>query len=104
MAPLVGIAPHLRAVRAPHVALQLMDPRRLRPPHDVKCDGLMSVAAEATDFAIEVACIERVTERGRGLRRPFEGKHALGSCLAGELVGFLARLRRTLRRHSTEVP
>jgi hypothetical protein len=54
MAPLVRIATHVRAVLATHVALQLMDRRRLWPPHDVEGDGLMRVATEASDFKIEV--------------------------------------------------
>ena len=49
MAALVGIAPHQRAVLAPHVPLQLVDRRRLGPPHDVEGDALMGVAAEAAD-------------------------------------------------------
>ena len=47
MAALERIAANLRTVPASHVALQLVDRRGLRPPHDVKRDGLMRVAAEA---------------------------------------------------------
>ena len=52
MAALVGIAPDLRAVLAAHVAFQFMDRRCLRSPHDVEGDGLMRVAAKASDFEI----------------------------------------------------
>jgi hypothetical protein len=51
MAPLVRI-----------VSLQLMDRRRLRAPHDIERHRLVGVAAEATDFEIEVARVERVTQ------------------------------------------
>jgi hypothetical protein len=56
MALLVGIAAHLRAVLAAHVALQLMDRRALRSPPDVQRDGLIGVAA--MDFQIAVPSIE----------------------------------------------
>jgi hypothetical protein len=40
-----------------------MDRRRLRAPNDVQDDGLVSVAAQATDLKIGVARIERIAER-----------------------------------------
>src|SRR5262245_17322288 len=92
MASLVRIPAHLRAVAAAHVAFELMDRRRLRSAHDVERNGLVGVAAEAPDLQIAVTGIERVTERRRGLRGAFEAKHALIPGLAGEPVGFLARL------------
>ena len=100
MAPLVRIAGHLRAVLASHVALQLMDRRCLRAAHDVERDRLMRVTAETADLEIDVAGIERVTERRRGLRRPLKGEHALIPGVAGELVGFPARLSRALGRYA----
>ena len=57
MAPLVGIAAHLRAVAVEHVAFQLMDRRRLRSPQ-----RLMVVTVEAADFEIAVTGVERVAE------------------------------------------
>src|SRR6516162_7580921 len=86
MAALVWIAPHLRAVLASHVALQLMDRRCLRAAHDAERDRLMRVTAETADLNIEVTRVERVTQARRGLGRPLEGEHALGPCLAGEIV------------------
>jgi hypothetical protein len=65
MAPLVRIAPHLRAVLPPHITFQLVDRRCLRAPHDIERDSLVRVAAEAPDFEIGVPRIERVTERRR---------------------------------------
>src|SRR5215831_2027832 len=100
MAALVRISAHFRAVLAPHVAFQLMDWRRLGPPHDVEGDGLMGIAAEAADFEIGVARVDRVAERWRRLRRTFEGEHALRPRLAGEPVGFPTRLGGPLGRHS----
>ena len=98
MAPLVGIAPDLRAVLAPHVAFQFMDRRRLRSPHDVERDGLMRVAAKAFHFEIAEPGVDRVAQRGRWLRRTLKAKHALVPRLDGEPVGFLARFRRPLCR------
>src|SRR5271166_2357289 len=100
VAALVRIAANLRAVLAPHVALQLVDRRCLRSPHDVEGNGLVRVAAKATDLKIEVARIEGVTQRWRRLSRALEGEHALIPCFAGELVGFPARLSRALGRYS----
>jgi hypothetical protein len=40
-----------------------MDGRGLRPSHDVERHGLMRVAAEASDFEIEVTSIEGIAER-----------------------------------------
>ena len=97
MAALVRIAAHLGAVLATHISLQLVDWRRLRPPHDVERDGLMSVAAETANFEIRITRIERVTERRRGLRRSRPG-------VAGELVGFPARLSRYADGGGSSVP
>ena len=60
----------------------------------------MGVAAETADLEIDVAGIERVTERGRRLRRAAIAEHALGPGVAGELVGFPARLSRALGRYA----
>jgi len=69
MAALVRIAANLRTVPAPHVALQFMDRRGLRSPHDVEGDNLMGVAAEAADFEIAVSRIECVAQpRGIAVR------------------------------------
>jgi hypothetical protein len=62
MAPLERIAAHLRAVLAAHVALKLMDRRRLRAPNDVQGDRLVGIAAEAPDFKIKAARVERITQ------------------------------------------
>src|SRR6516225_2225822 len=102
MAALVRIAADLGAVLTPHVALQLMDRRRLRPPHDVERHRLMRVTAETADLEIDVAGIERVTERRRGLRRPLKGEHALIPGVAGELVGVPARLSRYADRSAVK--
>jgi hypothetical protein len=64
------VAPHLRAVLAAHVALQLMNRRALRSPHDVERDGLVRVAAEASDFETAVARIDRAAQRRRWLGWP----------------------------------
>ena len=62
MAALVGIASNLRPILAAHVPFQFMDRRGFRSPHDVQGDGLMRVAAEASDFEIAVSRIERVND------------------------------------------
>src|SRR5262249_35727388 len=61
MAALIWIAAHFRAILTPHTALQLMDRRRLRSPHDVESDGLMRVTTEAANLKVGVPRIERVT-------------------------------------------
>jgi len=70
----------------------------LRAAHDVSGNGLVGVAAKATDFEIAVSGIERVAERGRWLRRSLKAQHAFIPCLTGKPVGFLACLRRPLSR------
>ena len=86
------------------LALQFMDGRRLRAPHDVKRDGLVGVAPEATNLQIAVSRIERVAQRWRRLRRPLKAEHALVPRLAREPVGFLARFGRTLCRRPDRRP
>jgi hypothetical protein len=98
MAALERIAPHLGAVLASHVAFQLMDRRRLRPPDVIQRDSLMRVAAEAFDFEIEITGVERVPQCRRGLGRSLKAEHALVPGYAGEPVGSLACFRRPLCR------
>ena len=69
-----------------------MDRRCLRSPHDVEGNGLVGVAAQATDFEIEITGVDRVTQRGRWLCRSLKTEHALVPRLDGEPIGFLARL------------
>ena len=61
----------------PHVAFQFVGRRGLRSSHDVQRHGLVRVATEASDFDIEIARIERVTERRRWLRGTAIAEHAL---------------------------
>jgi hypothetical protein len=77
MAALVGIAAHLGAVLAPHVAFEFMDRGCLRSPHDVEGDGLVRVAAEALHFEVDEPRIARIAQRRRWLRRPLKAEHAL---------------------------
>ena len=70
MAALVQIAANFRAIFAAHVAFQLMDRRRLRPPHDIERDRLMRIEAEALHFEIEVTGVERIAERRDGCAGP----------------------------------
>ena len=98
MASLVSVAPDFGTLAAAHVALQLMNGRRLRSPHDVERDGLMRVAAKAFHFEIAEPGIERIAERGRWLRRSLKAEHALVPRLDGEPVGLLACFRRPLCR------
>jgi hypothetical protein len=86
MAPLERIAPNLRAVLAPHVPLQFVDGRHLRPAHDIQRHRLVRVAAEAADLEIEVSGIESIAQSGRWLGRSLETEHAL---VLGETVGFM---------------
>jgi len=96
VAALIGEAAEPRAVLAAHVALELVDRRRLRPSHDVECDGLMGLAAQTADLQKAVAGVQHIAERRRWLRRAAEAQHALVPSLTGELVGFLPRRGRAL--------
>jgi hypothetical protein len=84
MAPLVRIAPNLRAVLAAHVTFQFVDGRRLRPAHDVQCHCLVRVAAEAADLKVEISGVQGIAEARRGLSRSFETQHALNGQLPSE--------------------
>ena len=98
VAALVRIATNLRAVLAPHVAFESMDRRCLRSPHDVEGNGLMRVTAKTFHFEIAEPGVDRVTQRGRWLRRTLKAEHALVPRLDGEPIGFLARFGRPLCR------
>jgi hypothetical protein len=89
-AALVGIPAQLRIVSAAHVALELVDRRGLRPPHDVERYGLTCLAAVAMYFQKAIAGIERVAECRRRLFRPAQSQHALIPSIADQLVGFLS--------------
>jgi len=90
VAALERITLKVGAPTAPHIALQLVDRRRLSPAHDVE----RGVAAQAFDFEVQVAGIERVAQRRGGLGRPLEGHHVLIPRLTGELIGLPACLYR----------
>ena len=64
----------------------------------------MRVAAEAANFEIAVAGIERVAECRRWLRGAMQSKHALVPGLASELVRFLAGRRARCSEARTELP
>ena len=100
MAAFVRSSLKLRTVLAPHVALQLMDRRRLRSPNDSQSYRLVGVAPEAFHLQINITCVERVTE-GRGwLGRSPVSKHALVPGDAGETVGFFSGICGPLGRSS----
>lgn len=86
------------AALAPHVALQLVDRRRLRSPHNIERDGLVGVAAKAFYFEVSVPGVEGISESWRWLSWPLESKHPLVPGFTGKPVGHLARLRRPLGR------
>ena len=65
MATLVRVATNCRTVLASHASFKLMDRSRLRPAHDVQCDGLVSVAAEEPDLEIALAGLERIAQNVR---------------------------------------
>src|ERR1700680_2576670 len=98
MAALVGIAPHLRTVAAPHISLKLMDRRRLWAPHNVQRDCLMGIAAETPDLEISVARVKSIAQCWRGLGRALVTEHPIVPSFAGEFVRFFASFLRTLRR------
>jgi hypothetical protein len=98
------IAADLRAILASHVALELVDRRRLRPADDIEGNRLMGVAAEALDLEIAIASIQRITKSWRGLGRLLEGEHAHVPSLARELVRVAARMDGLLRGRSNRAP
>jgi hypothetical protein len=75
-----------------------VDGRRLRPAHDVQRHCLVCVTAEAADLEIEISCVLRVAEAGRGLSRSFESEHALVPGHTRQTVSVLPSLGRALRR------
>src|SRR5262249_33550996 len=94
MAALIGIATQLRAVAAAHVALELVDWRCLGPANDIERHGLVSIATEAADFEIAIACVQRVADSRRWLCWPLVAKHALVPGIACDSISIFARLRR----------
>lgn len=84
MASLVRIPAHLRAVLAAHRAFQFMNWRyRLRPANDRQIYCRMVLAAQAFDFEISVASVERVSHHRRRLGRPLKTKHSVVPRFAG---------------------
>ena len=96
MIALVRVALLAGAAFAPHVALELVDRRPLRPPDDIQCDSLVGLAAEALHLEVSVAGVERVAERRGRLGRPLEGEHAGVPRLAGQYVGIPSNIGSTL--------
>jgi hypothetical protein len=92
MATLIGVTAELAAVLAAHVPFELVNWCGFRPTDDIKRHGLVGAAAEALDFKVPVAGVERISQRRRWLGRPLESEHALVPGLAGELVGIPPRL------------
>ena len=83
-----------RLTNCPHVATpKIMCSRSSRSPHDVERNGLMRVAAKAFHFEIAIPDIDRVTERGRRLRRTLKAEHALVDARrrAGRFLASIAR-------------
>jgi hypothetical protein len=97
MAPLVGIAPPLRAVSAPHVPLKLMDRRGLWAPYDIQRNCLMGVAAKTPNFKVSVARIKSIAQCWGGLGRALVTQHPIIPSFAAEFVRFFASFLRTLR-------
>jgi hypothetical protein len=95
MAPLVRIAAHLRAILASHIALQLMDRRRLRAPHDIERHRLVGVAAEATDLQIDVPALRASPSVGEGCAGPLKASmrlvHASQASLSASFRASAAR-------------
>ena len=60
MAALAWVPPDVRAISTTHIPFQFMDWRCLWSTHDIQCDCLMGVAAQAFDFEVEVTGIERI--------------------------------------------
>jgi hypothetical protein len=94
VAALERIALKLGAVTASHVPLQFVDLCCLPPPHDIQGDRLVGVAAEAFDFEVEIAGVQRIGQRRGGLGGTVECQHAFVPSLAGKLIGSPASFSR----------
>jgi hypothetical protein len=97
MASLVRIPANLGAMPTAHVALQLVDGRRLRPEDDVQRNGLVRLAAKASHLERGTRHSTHAQSR-RGLRWTLEGEHPFVPGVAGEAIGSLARRRSALSR------
>jgi hypothetical protein len=64
MATFIRIAPNLRAILAAQLALKLVDRRVFRPTDEVERDGLIDIAAEASNLEIAKARVERTRPSG----------------------------------------
>ncbi len=87
MTVLIRVALLAGVALAPHVAVEFVDRRPLRPPDDIQRDSLVGLAAEALHLEVSVSGVERVAERRGGLGRALEGEHAGVPSLAGDGVG-----------------
>lgn len=70
MTALIRLALLAGAALAPHVALEFVDRRPLRPPDDIQRDRLVGLAAEALHLEVSAGGVERVAERRGRLGRP----------------------------------
>ena len=50
-----GVAPHLRAFPAAHIAFQFLDGCDFGATEDVECNGLMRVATQAFELEVPVS-------------------------------------------------
>src|ERR1700722_8852132 len=98
MTALVGVSTNLRAILATHIALQLVNGRRLRPADNVQRYGLVRVTAETADLKIQISGVQSVAEARRWLGRPFATEHALVPGDTRQTVNFLPSLGSALRR------
>ena len=83
MTVLIRVALLAGVALAPHVAVEFVDRRPLRPPDDIQRDSLVGLAAEALHLEVSVSGVERVAERRGRLGRPLEGEHVGLTRLAG---------------------
>jgi hypothetical protein len=104
MTALIGIAGHLRAVFASHIALQLVDRRRLLPAHDVERNSLMSVAAETADLKIDVPALSASPSVGDGCAGPLKSSMRLVQASQASLSASLRASAARSAATRTEVP
>lgn len=85
MAALIRVALLAGVALAPHVALEFVDRRPLRPPDDIQRGSLVGLAAEALHLEVSLSGVERVAERP-GTTGPVPGRRACGPYTPGRLI------------------
>jgi hypothetical protein len=97
---LKGVPADQRTILATHIAFQFVDGRGLGPPYDIQRDGLMGIAAQASNLQVAKIRVQGIAKCRRRLGGPLVAKHSVIPSLTGEAISYLARSNSALRRLS----